>query len=95
MSASLRFWSCFQLAWLTIASLAAAQTAPGERVRDRLWIWGHPAGVYNGSYLAGWPKKSSIEPVAAAQRMGVPNMIFVRYGGKPATAGCSKAGFKA
>ncbi len=84
MSASLRFWSCFQLAWLTIASLAAAQTAPGERVRDRLWIWGHPAGVYNDSYLAGWPKKSSIEPVAAAQRMGVPNMIFVRYGGKPA-----------
>lgn len=63
MSASLRVWSCFQLAWLTS--------------------------------LAGWPKEPSIEPVAAAQRMGVPNMIFARYGGKPATAGYSRAGFKA
>jgi hypothetical protein len=60
-----------------------AQTAPGETVRDRLWIWGHPAGVYNASFLAPWPRKSSIEPVPAAQWLGVPNMIFVHYDGKP------------
>ena len=58
-------------------------TASGETVRERLWIWGHPAGVYNASYLAGCPTKSSIEPVAAAQRMGIANMIFVRYDAKP------------
>jgi hypothetical protein len=60
----------------------------GERsaaggIRDRLWIWGHPAGEYNESYLAGHPKKSAIEPVDAAAYMGIPNMIFVRSRGKP------------
>jgi len=54
-----------------------------SRIRDRLWIWGHPAGVYNDSYLAPLGKKSTIEPVAAAHMMGIRNMIFVRYGGKP------------
>jgi hypothetical protein len=54
-----------------------------ERLRDRLWIWGHPAGVYNDSYLAALGRKSTIEPVAAADWMGIRNMIFVRYQGKP------------
>jgi len=54
-----------------------------ERIRDRLWIWGHPAGVYNDSYLAPLGKKSTIEPVAAAELMGIRSMIFVRYGAKP------------
>lgn len=54
-----------------------------ECIRDRLWIWGHPAGVYNDSYLAPLGKESTIEPVAAAGLMGIRNMIFVRYGAKP------------
>lgn len=68
--------------------LMKADSAPAPldktTVRDRLWIWGHPAGVYNDSFLAGLGKKSSIEPVAAAEYMGLRNMIFVRYDGKPA-----------
>jgi hypothetical protein len=48
-----------------------------------LWIWGHPAGVYNDSYLAALGRKLAIEPVAAADLMGIRNMIFVRYQGKP------------
>lgn len=59
------------------------QTVHGETVADRLWIWGHPAGVYNDSYLAPLAKTSSIEPVAAAQSMGLRNMIFVQYNGLP------------
>jgi hypothetical protein len=58
--------------------------APIETVRDRLWIWGHPAGVYNDSFLAPLQRKSTIEPVAAATRLGLSNMIFVRYEGQPA-----------
>jgi hypothetical protein len=50
-----------------------------DRIRDRLWIWGHPAGVYNDSYLAPLGRQSTIEPVAAADRLGIRNMIFVRY----------------
>ena len=67
----------------TLVVPVAAQTPSGQTVRDRLWIWGHPAGVYNTSFLSSWPRKSSIEPVPAAQWLGVRNMIFVHYGGRP------------
>lgn len=63
---------------------AMAQTQRHETVRSRIWVWGHPAGVYNESFLASLPKKSTIEPVAAADFLGIRNMIFVRYDGKPA-----------
>lgn len=59
---------------------AAAPTT----VRQRLWIWGHPAGVYNESYLVPLNRTSSIEPVDAARHMGIGNMIFVRDRGIPA-----------
>lgn len=70
-------------AWFVVL-MSAAPGSSAETVRDRLWIWGHPAGAYNTSYLFAWPRKSSIEPVPAAQWMGIPNMIFVHYDGKPA-----------
>lgn len=70
------------------APLAAAEPGVGRKspatVLDRLWIWGHPAGVYNGSYLRPMKLVSKIEPVDAARRMGLKNMIFVRYDAKPA-----------
>ena len=68
---------------LTAAEPTTSSKSP-ETVLDRLWIWGHPAGVYNGSYLRPMKLVSTIEPVAAAQWMGLKNMIFVRYDGKPA-----------
>ena len=73
---------------LALAFLAAfpadlGAEPPTSRLRDRLWIWGHPAGVFNNSYLAPTGLKSTIEPVAAAGSMGLRNMIFVRYQGKP------------
>ncbi len=61
------------------ASVGAADT-----VRDRIWVWGHPAGAYNASYLRPINKISTIEPVDAARHMGLGNIIFVRDGGKPA-----------
>ena len=67
--------------WRTgrLASLPSART-----VRDRIWIWGHPARVHNDSFLANLSRKSTIEPVAAAEYMGIRNMLFVRYEGEPA-----------
>jgi hypothetical protein len=62
----------------------AGRVAGEETVGQRLWIWGHPAGVYNDSYLRPLGRKSTIEPVAAAELMGLRNMIFVRYGGPAA-----------
>ena len=75
--------SCILTAVLAVAVAVQAQAREPGRVRDRLWIWGHPAGVYNESYLAPLGKPSTIEPVAAADRMGIRNMIFVRYGREP------------
>ena len=54
-----------------------------ETVGERLWIWGHPAGVYNDNYLKPLGRKSTIEPVAGADWMGIKNMIFVCYGANP------------
>jgi hypothetical protein len=58
------------------------KTAKCETVRDRFWIWGHDAGVYNGDW--GLDANSRMTPVEGAYYMGVPNMIFVQYQGKPA-----------
>jgi hypothetical protein len=66
---------------LTAVLALAATVCHADTVRDRLWIWGHPAGVYNDSYLRPLKRVSTIEPVAAAERMGIKNVIFVRYGG--------------
>lgn len=51
-------------------------------VKDRLWLWGHDAGSHNESW--GLPKPSRITPVEAAFYLGVPNVIMVRYLGRPA-----------
>ena len=70
---------------LVSCTQANVQTDRRETVRDRLWIWGHPAGVYNKRYLVDLPNnKSTIEPVSAADSLGIGNMIFIRYNGQPA-----------
>lgn len=76
--------------WLLV--LVLILTSPGEAggapapvrptVRDRLWAWAHEAGVYNGNW--GLPGPSRITPAEGAAYLGVPNIIFIRYLGKPA-----------
>jgi hypothetical protein len=53
----------------------------GSLVRDRLWLWGHDAGSHNDGW--GLPGPSRITPVAAASYLGIPNLIMVRYQGRP------------
>ena len=73
---------CPALMW--VAAWPPDLTAAGRRtVNDALWIWGHPAGVYNDSYLRSIGRSSTIEPAAAARFMGLSNLIFVCYQGKP------------
>lgn len=75
---------------LVIAAVMAAvlgrmtMAARAEKMQNRLWVWGHPAGVYNRSFLRPVKLTSTIEPVDGAERLGLKNMIFVRYEGKPA-----------
>lgn len=65
-----------------------ARAGEGERhgekpaVRDRLWLWGHDAGAHDKSW--GLPRPSRMTPAESCLYMGVPNLIMVRYEGKPA-----------
>ena len=61
---------------------AFGDTLP-ETVRDRLWVWAHLEGSYDNQY--GLPNNGHgrMTPVEAAESLGVPNIIFIRYGGKP------------
>lgn len=64
-----------------VASTVAGQVRPGNTVRDRFWLWGHPAGAHNKDW--GLPGPSRITPVEAACYLSIPNMIMVRYEGQP------------
>ena len=49
-----------------------------ETIRDRLWIWGHPAGSHNG-----WGGKgiSVMSPCEGAHYIGARNVFMVSFGG--------------
>jgi hypothetical protein len=53
----------------------------GSLVHDRLWLWGHDTGSHNDGW--GLPGPSRITPVAAASYLRIPNLIMVRYQGRP------------
>ena len=50
-------------------------------VRDRLWIWGHEAGSHDSGYNV--PGPSRMTPAEAAFYLDVPNIIMVRFRGRP------------
>src|SRR5262249_34517272 len=50
-------------------------------VRDKLWLWGHDSGAHNEGW--GLPGASRITPAEAAFYLGIPNLIMVRYHGRP------------
>ena len=58
--------------------------APTDTVRDRLWLWAHIEGSYDNQY--GLPNNgiSRMTPPQAAEFLGIPNIIFIRYNKKPA-----------
>ncbi len=51
-----------------------------ETVRDRLWIWTHPAGVHT---RWGIQQTSRMTPLEGAVYLDVPNLLFIRFEGKP------------
>jgi hypothetical protein len=59
----------------------ALDTTGQAPVKDKLWLWGHDAGSHNDSW--GLPHPSRITPTEAAVYLGVPNLIMVRYRGRP------------
>lgn len=61
-------------------SANADEGTTNETVGDRLYVWAHPAGVYNKEpYLKGLNKSSTIEPVDGVKFMGLKNAYFIRY----------------
>jgi hypothetical protein len=51
-----------------------------DTVRDRLWIWTHPAGVHT---RWGIKQSSRMTPLEGAMYLDVPNLLFIRFEGKP------------
>jgi hypothetical protein len=68
-----------QLALAMATDLHAQSPDQQPRVRDRLWLWTHPAGCYNNDFIKNRLGKSSIEPVDAVHYMGLRNAYFIRY----------------
>lgn len=51
------------------------------KLRDKFWIWGHPAGSHNSGY--GLSQKSRMTPAEGAYYLGVRNMMMVCYRDQP------------
>jgi hypothetical protein len=66
----------------SIASVRAAEAAAGQTVRDRLWIFTCVAGADNEGW--GLPRPSRMTPAEGALYLGVPNLLLIRWKGKPA-----------
>jgi len=47
----------------TIALFCGSLELRAETVRDRLWIWGRPAGIYNNTHFRPLGLRSTVEPV--------------------------------
>ena len=59
----------------------SAEIQPATTVRDRLWLWSHVEGSYNGQFNL--PGKSKIGPADAAKYMGIPNVFMIHNEGLP------------
>jgi hypothetical protein len=59
----------------------ALGSTENSTVRDKLWLWGHDAGAHNDGW--GLPRPSRVTPTEAAFYLGLPNLIMVRYQGRP------------
>ncbi len=66
---------------LILAATGVLVCAPyslcAESIRDRLWIWGRPAGIYNNTHFRALGLRSAVEPVDGAERMGITGVVFI------------------
>ncbi len=59
---------------------SAPSLSKGETVRDRIWVWGHPAEAYNESFIKDLAKKSTVEPVTAAVALPLAGVLLDAFG---------------
>lgn len=60
---------------------AARPVSPPSTVRDRLWLWSHVGGSYNGMF--GLPGNSRMTPAEAAFYMAIPNIFMLHRNATP------------
>ena len=73
------------------SNIEAILTCPSGTVRDHLWVWAHPAGSDDTARSKdewpfsdyGFPKTSRMTPAEGALYLGLPNVVFLRYVGRP------------
>lgn len=64
-----------------LSAEASGKGQPGRTVRERLWLWSHVAGSYDGQYNL--PGKSRMTPAEAAFFMKIPNVYMIHRDGLP------------
>ena len=63
-----------------VRSDGAAFTDLDARLSDRLWMWGHDSGVYDGPKgQYGIPPSSPVSMADACADMGIPNVCVIRW----------------
>ena len=65
----------------TPATSRGAPAGPAQTVRDKLWLFGVPAGANNQRW--GLPRPSRMTPVEGAFYLGVPNLFMITVEGHP------------
>jgi len=72
----------------TVAKKAVAAATPGaispayeNKLRDRLWMWGHDPGQYDGpTGIYNIPLSAPLSMAEGCRSMGIPNVCVIRYG---------------
>lgn len=63
----------------------AAPPAYGDDLRDRLWMWGHDPGVYDGpDGIYNIPSSAPMSMAEGIKSMGIPNVCVIRGGASDA-----------
>src|SRR5262245_21707707 len=73
------------------SNFEAVLTCRAGTVRDRLWMWSQPAGSYDTAKTQnecpvtdyGFTRTSRMTPAEGALYLGLPNIVFLRYIGRP------------
>jgi hypothetical protein len=59
----------------------AARAAYEDDLRDRLWMWGHDPGVYDGpDGIYNIPLSAPLSMAEGIKSMGIPNVCVIRHG---------------
>lgn len=78
---TLSAWSILQSGYGCSRSVKNSYPAYENNLRDRLWMWGHDSGVYDGpDGVYNIPLSPPVTMADGIKYMGIPNVCVIRHG---------------